>query len=315
MLFSQKTNLKDSVKYARRIKAEAKRLGFASCGISKAEFLEEEAPRLENFLKQKYFGRMAYLDNHFEKRLDPRKLVDGAQSVISLSFNYYNPIKQTDPDSPKISMYAFGEDYHRVVKEKLLSLFAFIEQSIQAIEGRIFVDSGPVLERAWAARSGLGWIGKNGMLIQQKQGSFYFLAQLIIDLELETDKPIGDYCGNCRRCIDACPTQAIIEPKVLQADKCISYFTIELRDSLPDNMKSKFDNWMFGCDVCQLVCPWNRFSVTNLTPDFQPSEELLSMRKEDWVELTREGFNNLFPKSAVKRTRFEGLKRNIRFLQ
>ncbi len=306
--------MKDSVKYARWIKAEAKRLGFASCGISEATFLEDEAPRLEAYLHKQYHGKMAYMENHFDKRLDPRKLVDGAKSVISLSFNYYHPKKQSSPDAPKISMYAYGEDYHHVVKEKLWALYAFIDERMGPIQGRVFVDSGPVLERAWAARSGLGWIGKNGLLIQPQQGSFFFLAQLIIDLDLETDKAIKDYCGNCRRCIDACPTQAIVKPHVLKADQCISYFTIELKDSLPQDMKGKFDNWMFGCDVCQSVCPWNRFSLANQVPAFQPSEELLQMNRKDWIELTREGFNNLFPKSAVKRTRYEGLKRNIQFL-
>lgn len=296
------------------IKDKAIALGFLSCGISKADFLEQEAPRLENWLNKNYHGHMAYMENHFDKRLDPRLLVDGAKSVISLLLNYY-PSEQQNPASYKISKYAYGEDYHFVIKDKLKSLLQFIQEEIGEVNGRVFVDSAPVLDKAWAAKSGLGWIGKNANLITQKVGSFYFIAELIIDLELEYDTPTTDHCGTCTACIDACPTQAIIQPYVVDGSKCISYFTIELKDNLPQEMKGHFEDWVFGCDVCQDVCPWNRFAKPHHEPLFQPKPELLHFSKRDWQELTQETFNKVFKNSAVKRTKFEGLLRNIEFVK
>ena len=300
--------------YTRLIKTEAKHLGFLSCGISKAEFLEEEAPRLEEWLKRGMHGEMGYMENHFDKRLDPRLLVDGARSVISLLFNYY-PEQTQDPDSYKISKYAYGTDYHYVIKEKLKALLAFIRDEIGEVNGRAFVDSAPVLDKAWAARSGLGWIGKHTNLLTQKLGSFYFVAELIVDLELEYDLPVTDHCGECTACIDACPTQAIVQPYVVDGSKCISYFTIELKDGIPTSYQGQFDDWMFGCDVCQDVCPWNRFSKAHNEPLFHPRPELLNYSKQDWQELTEDVFSEIFRKSAVQRTKFSGLKRNITFLQ
>lgn len=300
--------------YTKLIKEEAKRLGFLSCGISKATFLEEEAPRLEKWLNQNMHGKMSYMENHFDKRLDPTKLVEDSKSVISLLLNYYPATKQ-NKNAPKISKYAYGTDYHFVIKDKLKSLLAFIQEEIGDVHGRAFVDSAPVLDKAWAAKSGLGWIGKNSNLITQKVGSFYFIAELIVDLDLEYDTPTTDHCGTCTACIDACPTQAIAEPYVVDGSKCISYFTIELKDELPSSYKNKFDNWMFGCDVCQDVCPWNRFSKPHNEPLFNPHPDLLSMTKKDWEEITQDVFSNIFKKSAVKRTKFLGLKRNINFLK
>ena len=296
------------------IKAEAKRLGFLSCGISKAEFLEEEAPRLEEYLNKNRHGQMSYMQNHFDKRLDPTKLVKGSKSVISLLLNYYPEEKQRE-DSYKISKYAYGTDYHFVIKVKLKELLSFIQREIGEVEGRAFVDSAPVLDKAWAARSGLGWIGKNSNLLSKKTGSFFFVAELIVDLELEYDTPITDHCGSCTACIDACPTQAIVEPYKVDGSKCISYFTIELKDQLPQEMKGKFDDWMFGCDICQDVCPWNRFSKPHSEPLFNPHPDLLSMSKKDWEEITEDTFRKIFKKSAVKRTKFSGLTRNIQFLK
>lgn len=296
------------------IKTEAKRLGFLSCGISKADFLEEEAPRLERWLQQNMHGEMKYMENHFDKRLDPCLLVDGATSVISLLLNYYNPETQADPTAPRISKYAYGKDYHFVIKSKLKELLAFIHDEIGEVNGRAFVDSAPVLDKAWAVKSGLGWMGKHSNVLTQKVGSFYFIAELIVDIDLEYDTPVTDHCGSCTACIDACPTQAITEPYVVDGSKCISYFTIELKGELPSEYAGKFDDWMFGCDVCQDVCPWNRFSKPHREPLFDPNPELLSMQKKDWEEITREVFNDIFRKSAVKRTKFEGLKRNIAFL-
>lgn len=257
---------------------------------------------------------MTYMENHFDKRLDPRLLVDGAKSVISLLLNYY-PSEQQNQESYKISKYAYGEDYHFVIKDKLKSLLQFIQEEIGEVNGRVFVDSAPVLDKAWAAKSGLGWIGKNANLITQKVGSFYFIAELIIDLELEYDTPTTDHCGTCTACIDACPTQAIIQPYVVDGSKCISYFTIELKDNLPQEMKGQFEDWVFGCDVCQDVCPWNRFAKPHHEPLFQPKPELLNFSKRDWQELTKETFNKVFKNSAVKRTKFEGLLRNIEFVK
>lgn len=303
------------LKHTNIIKAEAKRLGFLSCGISKAEFLEEEAPRLEKWLTQNMHGEMRYMENHFDKRLDPTKLVDGAKSVISLLLNYYPDTVQANNDAPKISKYAYGTDYHFVIKDKLKQLLAFIDEEIGEVSGRAFVDSAPVLDKAWAARSGLGWMGKHTNLITQQVGSFYFIAELIVDLDLVYDAPTTDHCGTCTACIDACPTQAIVEPYVVDGSKCISYFTIELKDNIPSEFKGKFNDWMFGCDICQDVCPWNRFSKSHKEPLFNPHPELLTMTRLDWEELTQETFHKVFKKSAVKRTKFSGLKRNIGFLK
>ncbi|RAV28594.1 tRNA epoxyqueuosine(34) reductase QueG [Sinomicrobium soli] len=303
-------------KYTQLIKEEALRLGFMSCGISRAEFLEEEAPRLEGWLRQQMHGDMAYMEHYFDKRLDPRLLVEGARSVISLTLNYFPENVQKDPDSPRISKYAYGKDYHFVIKEKLKHLLEFIREEVGEVGGRAFVDSAPVLDRAWATRAGLGWIGKNSNLITKKVGSFFFIAELIIDLELEYDHPVTtDHCGSCTACLDACPTQAITAPMVVDGSKCISYFTIELKGNLPAEFEGKFDDWMFGCDVCQDVCPWNRFSKPHSEPLFDPHPDLLEMSRADWEDITEDIFRDIFRKSAVKRTKFEGLKRNIEFLK
>lgn len=301
-------------RHTKLIKQEAKRLGFLSCGISKAGFLEEEAPRLENWLNKNMHGEMAYMENHFDKRLDPTKLVEGAKTVISLLLNYYPEATQED-GTYKLSKYAYGQDYHHVIKSKLKALQEYIQQEIGAVHGRAFVDSAPVLDKAWAAKSGLGWIGKHSNLLTQQIGSFYFIAELIIDLELEYDTPVTDHCGSCTACIDACPTEAIVDPYVVDGSKCISYFTIELKNELPDTMKGKFDDWIFGCDVCQDVCPWNKFSQPHQEPLFNPHPELLTMTKQDWQEITDDVFKKVFQKSAVKRTKYEGLSRNIKFLR
>ncbi|WP_033957613.1 tRNA epoxyqueuosine(34) reductase QueG [Psychroserpens jangbogonensis] len=300
--------------YTQFIKSEAKRLGFISCGISKAEFLEQEAPRLEKWLKSNAHGEMRYMENHFDKRLDPTKLVEGSKSVVSLLLNYY-PSEIQNTESYKLSKYAYGTDYHFVIKDKLKQLLHAIQDEIGDVQGRAFVDSAPVLDKAWAAKSGLGWIGKHSNLLTQQVGSFYFIAELIIDLDLEYDHAVTDHCGTCTACIDACPTEAITEPYVVDGSKCISYFTIELKENIPSDFKGQFDDWMFGCDICQDVCPWNRFSKTHSEPLFNPHPELLSMSKNDWEEITKETFNKVFKKSAVKRTKFEGLQRNITFLK
>ena len=307
--------MNNKAKYTNLIKTEAKRLGFLSCGISKAEFLEIEAPRLENWLKKNRHGEMSYMENHFDKRLDPTKLVEGSKSVISLLLNYFPSETQKDANAPKLSKYAYGNDYHHVIKSKLKALMYFIQDNIGEVNGRAFVDSAPILEKAWAAKSGLGWIGKHSNLLTQQVGSFYFVAELIIDLDLEYDFATTDHCGTCTACIDACPTQAITEPYVVDGSKCISYFTIELKDQLPNTMKGKFDDWMFGCDVCQDVCPWNKFSKPHNEPLFNPHPELLDMTKKDWEEITEDIFKKVFQKSAVKRTKFSGLERNIKFLK
>ena len=300
--------------YSQLIKAEAKRLGFLSCGISKAGFLEEEAPRLENWLNQNHHGEMKYMENHFDKRLNPTLFVDDAKSVISLLLNYY-PSEIQNTDSYKISKYAYGQDYHFVIKEKLQELLQTIQTEIGEVSGRAFVDSAPVLDKAWAAKSGLGWIGKNSNLLTQQVGSFYFIAELIVDLNLEYDYATTDHCGTCTACIDACPTEAIVSPYVVDGSKCISYFTIELKENIPQEMKGKMDDWIFGCDVCQDVCPWNRFSKSHNEPLFNPNPELLSMTKKDWKEITEDTFKKVFKNSAVKRTKLDGLKRNIKFLK
>ncbi|MFT5248980.1 MAG: epoxyqueuosine reductase [bacterium] len=296
------------------IKTEAKRLGFLSCGISKAEFLEDEAPRLEKWLHKNMHGEMSYMSNHFDKRLDPTLLVPGSKSVVSLLLNYFPEETQTN-NTYKISKYAYGEDYHFVIKDKLKQLLSFIQDEIGEVHGRAFTDSAPVLDKAWAAKSGLGWVGKHSNLITKENGSFYFIAELIIDLELDYDYAVTDHCGSCTACIDACPTQAITEPYVVDGSKCISYFTIELKNEIPSDMKGKFNDWMFGCDICQDVCPWNRFSKTHKEPLFNPNQELLSMSKKDWEEITKEVFQKIFKKSAVKRTKYSGFIRNINFLK
>lgn len=300
--------------YSKFIKSEAKRLGFLSCGISKAGFLEQEAPRLEYWLNNNHHGQMTYMENHFDKRLDPTLLVDDAKSVVSLLLNYY-PDETQNQESFKISKYAYGQDYHFVIKEKLKEFLFSIQETIGEVSGRAFVDSAPVLDKAWAAKSGLGWIGKNSNLLTQKVGSFYFIAELILDLDLEYDYATTNHCGSCTACIDACPTQAIVAPYVVDGSKCISYYTIELKENIPYEMKGKFDEWMFGCDTCQDVCPWNRFSKSHSEPLFNPNPEILSFTKKDWIEITEETFRTVFKNSPIKRTKFDGLKRNIKFLE
>ena len=298
----------------RIIKEQAKKLGFDFCGISKAEFLAEEAPRLENWLKENKHGQMAYMENYFDKRLDPRLLVEGSKSVVSLLYNYF-PEQNQNAEAPKISKYAFGMDYHEVIKDKLDEFLSSLKGAIGNIDGRVFVDSAPVMDKAWAAKSGLGWIGKNTNLINKQQGSFFFIAELIIDLELEYDGPLKDYCGTCTRCIDACPTEAIVAPYVVDGSKCISYLTIELKENIPSEFKNKMDNWAFGCDVCQDVCPWNSFSKTHTEDFFKNTNGLLNYTETEWYEMTEETFNRVFKNSAVKRTKFKGLKRNLQFLK
>lgn len=286
------------------------------CGISKAEFLEEEAPRLEAWLKKGMHGEMQYMEKHFDKRLDPRLLVDGAKSVISLGLNYYPAEQPVDPAAPKISKYAYGTDYHLVIKEKLNKLLNILNENIGEINGRAFVDSAPVLDKAWAKKSGLGWTAKNTNLINKNYGSFFFLAELIVDIDLEYDIPAtADHCGTCTRCIDACPTEAIVAPYIVDGSRCISYLTIELKNEIPPEFKGKMDNWMFGCDICQDVCPWNKFSVLHREPAFEPHPELLNFNSRDWEDITEDIFTAVFKNSAVKRTKFKGLKRNIEFLK
>lgn len=299
-----------------RIRAEAHRLGFEFVGFARAERLDAEARRLEAWLQQGAHGKMSYMENHFDLRIDPTQLVPGAKTVICLTFNYHNPDKQEDTEAPKISQYAYGEDYHFVVKDRLKTLLAYMQAEIGAINGRCFVDSAPVLEREWARRAGIGWNGRHTLTIHPRRGSYFFLAEIICDLELEYDDPIRDHCGTCRRCIDACPTEAISpEGYFLDASKCISYLTIELRDEIPSSFKSQMDNWMFGCDVCQEVCPWNRFAERHEEPAFEPHPDLLGMDRRDWLELTEEVFGKIFRKSAVKRVKYAGLERNINFLK
>lgn len=301
--------------YSQLIKQKAEKFGFQSCGISKAEFLEEEAPRLETWLNKGYHGEMQYMENHFDKRLNPTLLVDGAKSVISLSYNYFPKVKIDEINNFKISKYAYGEDYHEVIKDILKEMVAELQEEIGEFGFRVFVDSAPVLEKAWARKSGLGWVGKNANLITKKHGSFYFLAEIICDLELDYDLAVTDHCGSCRACIDACPTQAIVSDRIVDGSKCISYATIELKNEIPDYFNGKMDDWMFGCDVCQDVCPWNRFSAPTLQEKFAPNFQKLNFRKNEWKELTQELFSEIFKKSAVKRTKFSGLMRNINLLK
>lgn len=302
-------------KYSRLIKTKAKSFGFQDCGISKADFLEEEARPLENWLKKNFHGEMKYMENHFDKRLDPRLLVEGSKSVISLSYNYFPEEKISTLDNFKISKYAYAEDYHEVIKAILREMIAELQKEIGDFAFRVFVDSAPVLERAWAKKSGIGWVGKNANLITKQSGSFYFLAEIICDLELEPDHPTTDHCGSCRKCIEACPTSAIVSDKLIDGSKCISYATIELKDAIPDYFKNKMDDWMFGCDICQDVCPWNRFAAPHQQNKFKPNDFLKNLRKEEWKEITQELFSEIFRKSPVKRTKYAGLKRNIEFLE
>ena len=296
------------------IKTKAKTLGFMSCGISKAGFLEDEAPKLENWLNKNMNGEMSYMERNFDMRLDPTKIVEGAKSVISLTYNYYSE-KNGENSNFKISKYAYGNDYHFVIKNKLKDLFEYIKEKTGDINGRVFVDSAPVLERAWAKKSGLGWIGKNTNLISKKNGSFFFICEIILDLELDYDHIETDHCGSCTACIDACPTNAIVEPYVVDGSRCISYYTIELKNNIPDYAKNTYDDWIFGCDICQDVCPWNRFSKPHKEPLFNSDDEFLSMSKNDWIEMTKETFNKVFRNSAIKRAGFDGIKRNIEFIK
>ena len=297
------------------MKQTAAVFGFDYCGIAKAEKLDDEARRLESWLNKGFNGNMAYMNNYFDLRVDPTKLVPGAKSVITLLLNYF-PDEQQKTGVPRVSKYAYGKDYHEVIREKLKNFLKTLQQNIGEINGRGFTDSAPVLERSWAVKSGLGWVGKNGNLITKNQGSFFFIATLITDLELEPDDPFAkDYCGTCTKCIDSCPTEAILPNKVIDGSKCISYFTIELKDMLiPNEMKGKFENNMFGCDICQDVCPWNRFSKPNTETEFTPLNEVLHFSKNDWEELTEESFKVIFKKSPLKRSKFEGIKRNLKFL-
>jgi epoxyqueuosine reductase len=298
---------------ASELKKIVQQSGFLHCGIAKAEFLEKDAPRLENWLKQGMQGKMQYLENHFDKRLDPTLLVPGAKTVISLAYNYFP--KETQPQNvPKIAKYAYGKDYHFVIKSKLADITQWMIEKYGNFNFRVFVDSGPVLERAWAEKSGLGWIGKHGLLINKKSGSYFFLAEIICDLEFIPDNPnITDFCGTCNACVDACPTEAILPNKTLNASKCISYLTIELKEEIPHDFKNKLHDWVFGCDICQDVCPWNRFSEPNIEPNFEPHPDLLRMNNQDWKDLTEDIFNLIFKKSAVKRAGFKKLKDSILF--
>jgi len=302
--------------HTRLVKQTAVELGFDFCGIAKAQKLDKDAQRLENWLQKGMQGSMQYMENHFDMRVDPSRLVPGARSVITLLKNYYPP-QQQESEGPQIAKYAFGQDYHEVIRAQLRHYLSLLQEKIGAIEGRGFVDSAPVLERSWAQRSGLGWIGKNGNLITRNNGSFYFIATLITDLELEYDDPFAkDYCGTCTRCIDACPTQAILPDKVVDGSRCISYFTIELKDMLiPENMKGQFNNWMFGCDTCQDVCPWNRFSRPHHEPAFTPIPEILNLSTREWEEMTEESFKKIFSKSPLKRSKYQGIRRNLDFIQ
>ncbi len=304
----------DSTRRTNLVRQLAREQGFEYCGIAKADFLAEEAPRLERWLRLGKQGEMAYMSNWFDKRLDPRKLMDGAKSVICLMYNYYPDQKQNDPEAPKIARYALGRDYHWVLKRKLSVMVQRLQEEVGNFDWRVFVDSGPVLEKAWAARAGLGWIGKNSLLLNQERGSYLFLSEIIVDFDLEYDQPLGDLCASCRKCQDACPTNALVEPRIVDARRCISYFTIEYRGELPAGLREKFHNWMFGCDICQEVCPWNRKSKPHSEELFAPKKEVLEKTRQEWKEITREVYNRLFRDTAVTRTRYRGLERNIRFL-
>ena len=301
--------------HTKKIKQIASEIGFDECGIAQARKLDEDAARLEAWLKNGRHGEMKYMENHYDKRLDPRLLVEDAKSVVSLLLNYSTDQEQADPEAPKISKYAYGKDYHFVIKDKLKVFYQFIQDEIGEVGGRVFVDSAPVMDKAWAKKSGLGWVGKNTNLIHPKQGSYFFIAEMILDLNLEYDGPIKDYCGTCTKCLDACPTEALIAPYVIDGSKCISHLTIELKGAMDDAFQGQLKDWVFGCDICQDVCPWNRFSKAHSEPLFNPKPELLSMTKQDWEEITQDTFSKVFQHSAVKRTKFSGLKRNIKFLE
>lgn len=303
----------DKYKLSEIIKSEALSIGFLSCGISKAEFLSEEAPKLETWLKSGFNGEMSYMERNFDKRLDPRLLVPGCKSVISLLFNYHTEKKIKKDCEPKISSYAYGKDYHFVVKDKLKELLSRIKNLVGDVNGRVFVDSAPVMERAWAKKSGLGWIGKNTNLINKKVGSFFFIAELILDLELEYDQPTTDHCGSCTACIDSCPTNALATPYKMDATKCISYATIELKNNIPDSFKDNMRGWIFGCDICQDVCPWNKFSKNHNEPSFEDKKNVSDMSKKQWEDLTKEVFDEVFKDSPIQRTGYNGIKRNINF--
>jgi len=303
---------RDIIEQTAHIKSSAQKLGFDYCGISKAEYLDPDATRLKDWLKNGQHGEMSYMGNHFEKRVDPTKLVEGSKSIISLLYNYYPETDLLEEDNFKIAKYAYGKDYHYLLKDKLKELLTLIQQKINHVEGRVFVDSAPILERQWAAKSGLGWVGKNTLLINKQSGSYFFIAELILNVELVPDNPIGDYCGTCSRCMDACPTQAL-KPYQMDAFKCISYLTIELKEDIPEAFQGKIKNWIFGCDICQEVCPWNRFSKPHNEPYFKPNDQLKAMSRKDWIEISEEVFQSLFRKSAVKRTKYKGLIRNIKF--
>ena len=303
----------DKYKLSEIIKSEALSVGFLSCGISKAEFLSEEATKLENWLKSGFNGEMSYMERNFDKRLDPRLLVPGCKSVISLLFNYYTKKKPKKDHEPKISSYAYGKDYHLVVKDKLRELLLRIKNLVGDVNGRVFVDSAPVMDRVWAKKSGLGWIGKNTNLISKKTGSFFFIAELILDLELEYDHPTTDHCGSCTACIDSCPTNALATPYQIDATKCISYATIELKNNIPDSFKDNMRGWSFGCDICQDVCPWNRFSKNHNEPSFKDKKNITDMSKSQWEDLTKDVFDEVFKDSPIQRTGYNGIKRNIDF--
>ena len=307
-------NSSNKQKLTNFIKSKSVDLGFISCGISKANFLEEEAANLENWLKNEMHGEMSYMERNFDMRLDPRKILNGAKSVISLTYNYYTDKLQKDGNF-KISKYAFGTDYHFVIREKLKNLLFLIKEKVGDINGRVFVDSAPILERAWAKKSGLGWIGKNTNLISKNVGSFFFLCEIIVDIELDYDYSTTDHCGTCTACIDACPTNAIVEPYKVDGSRCISYLTIELKENMPEYAKDSYDKWIFGCDICQDVCPWNKFSKPHNEPLFNADEKFLSMSKNEWLEITKETFDKVFKDSPVKRTGYDGLKRNIKFIK
>lgn len=303
-------------KRSQLIKTKAAELGFDFCGISTATFLEEEAPRLEHWLNQHRHGKMHYMANHFDKRLDPRKLVEGAKSVISVLLNYYPEQRLAEGQNDlKLSKYAYGTDYHFVLKDKMKELVAQLQGEIGEINGRIFVDSAPVMDKVWAAKSGLGWVGKHSNLLSRDMGSFFFIGEIICDLDVWPDGPVKDYCGTCTRCVDACPTDAIVEPYVVDGSRCISYFTIELKEAIPEEVKGSFENWIFGCDICQDVCPWNRFSKPHQTPEFNLHPELAKFTNCDWEEITHEVFQEIFRRSAVKRAKLEGIQRNVAFVR
>ena len=301
-------------KHSLLIKDKAKTFGFQSCGISKADFLEKDAKPFEYWLQKNFHGEMSYMENHFDKRLNPKLLVEGSKSVISLSYNYFPAEKICSLDNFKISKYAYGEDYHEIIKEILREMVAELREEIGDFQCRVFTDSAPILERSWARKSGIGWVGKNANLITKQSGSFYFLAEIICDLELQEDVPTSDHCGTCTKCIDACPTDAIVSDRIIDGSKCISYATIELKNEIPDLFKKKMEDWIFGCDICQDVCPWNRFSKPTLEEKFRANQFLKNYKKQDWKEITQELFSEIFRKSPVKRTKFAGLKRNIEFL-